>query len=106
RLLPTATLNTAYSAAFTAAGGSQPYNFWLPTTTAVPVGITLAANGTLSGTPTSTGLFNFVVSVQDSARNLYSNTFTLLVSPTALSPLTIMWPGSAGYTSSPLLTLM
>ena len=56
----------AYSDQLTANGGTAPYT-WAITSGALPAGITLSSEGLLSGTPTATGNFSFVVTVTDSS---------------------------------------
>lgn len=55
---------SAYS--FSASGGLGPYT-WTVTTGAVPAGLTLGSDGTLSGTPTTVGTVTFTVTATDSA---------------------------------------
>ena len=64
--LANATVNVAYSAALTAAGGVAPYAFSLGNGTSLPAGLTLSSSGTISGTPTSAGSTAFTVDVVDS----------------------------------------
>lgn len=64
--LPTATSGISYSQAIAASGGATPYTFTL-TAGALPAGLGLAANGTISGSPTACGVFNFSVQAQDSS---------------------------------------
>jgi hypothetical protein len=59
----TGTVNSAFSQVFTQSGGAAPVTF--STLSALPAGITLATNGTLSGTPTASGTFPVVVNVTD-----------------------------------------
>jgi hypothetical protein len=65
--LPAATVNTAYSATVTAAGGVAPYTFTLAGGTSLPAGLTLASSGAISGTPTKTGSTSFSVQVTDAS---------------------------------------
>jgi len=51
---------------FTATGGFLPLT-WTASQTALPNGLTLGSDGSLSGTPTLAGTFNFTVTVTDSA---------------------------------------
>ena len=61
------TVGTAYSQSVAgASGGASPYTYAIASGT-LPAGITLAANGTLSGTPTANGTFNFTVKATDSS---------------------------------------
>ncbi|MBK7927733.1 MAG: putative Ig domain-containing protein [Bryobacterales bacterium] len=78
--LPTAAVGLAYSTQLVAAGGAPPYVNWVVTTGSLPPGIALnAATGLLSGTPTTTGSFAFLVQVRDSANQTASKGFTLVV---------------------------
>jgi hypothetical protein len=61
---PAGTVSYAYGFAFSASGGSAPF-VW-SATDPLPSGLTLDANGLLSGTPTSVGSFAFTVTVTDS----------------------------------------
>ncbi|MBX3717350.1 MAG: putative Ig domain-containing protein [Burkholderiales bacterium] len=58
------TVGTAYSQAFTAGGGTAPYAYAV-TAGSLPPGLALAANGTLSGTPSAAGSFSFTVRATD-----------------------------------------
>ena len=58
--LPNPTGGMAYSQSITAAPGGTAYSFAV-TNGALPAGLTLASNGTLSGTTTQSGVFNFRV---------------------------------------------
>jgi outer membrane autotransporter protein len=65
--LPGATLAQAYTATVEpASGGTAPYSYAV-TGGAVPPGLSLAASGTISGTPTTLGTFNFTVTATDSS---------------------------------------
>ena len=66
-MLPAATLNTAYSATLTAAGGVPPYTFALAGSSSLPPGLTLGSSGVISGTPTTTGSSSFSVQVTDAS---------------------------------------
>lgn len=83
--LPDAGVATAYSTALTATGGnSGPYTFAV-TAGALPAGLTLGTTGTLSGTPTAGGTFNFTVRATDSASNTGSRAYSLVVSAPTIS---------------------
>ncbi|WP_176140814.1 putative Ig domain-containing protein [Pseudoxanthomonas indica] len=70
--LPGTTLSDAmqgspYSAALnSASGGTEPYSYAV-TTGALPAGLSLNSNGTLTGTPSQSGDFNFEVVATDSS---------------------------------------
>jgi hypothetical protein len=64
--LPSATDGTAYSQTLNAIGGTPEYT-WAVTLGSLPAGLTLAGTtGTISGTPTASGIFTFTVTVSDS----------------------------------------
>jgi hypothetical protein len=64
--LPTGLTGTLYSTVLTATGGIPPYT-WNVSWGALPVGLTLSAGGTISGTTTATGAFTFNVHATDSS---------------------------------------
>ncbi|MFN3878694.1 MAG: putative Ig domain-containing protein, partial [Brevundimonas sp.] len=86
--LPAATTGAAYSETVTAGGGVAPYSYAL-TSGALPAGVTLDANGQISGTPSSGGIFNFTITATDSATGAgpYSGTraYSLTVNAAALT---------------------
>ncbi|MBL9114130.1 MAG: putative Ig domain-containing protein [Verrucomicrobiaceae bacterium] len=82
--LPSGAVNTAYNATFAATGGSTPYT-WDVSAGALPDGITLSSSGTLSGTPTEGGTFNFTVEVTDSSSASSTKAFVLNIAFPALS---------------------
>ncbi|WP_211453034.1 putative Ig domain-containing protein [Collimonas antrihumi] len=64
--LPTMTAGTAVNLNIAASGGTAPYTYSI-TAGALPNGLTLSSAGTLSGTPTVAGPFNFAVTATDSS---------------------------------------
>ncbi len=60
------TTNTAYNSTLAATGGSGTFTWSLASGSNLPAGLTLSAAGVISGTPTTAGLGNFTVNVQDS----------------------------------------
>jgi hypothetical protein len=83
--LPKALVNTPYSFQFTPYGGSGTYVWGAATT--LPPGLTInSSTGVLSGTPTSAGMFNVVVSVADAAGGgSIARTHNLIVNPFAIT---------------------
>ena len=66
--LPGAQAGSAYSQTFTASGGIAPYTYAI--TGSTPPGLSLSG-GSLSGTPTQTGTFNFTITATDGSGNNY-----------------------------------
>ncbi len=91
--LANATAGTSYSITLSASGGKAPYS-WSLTSGSLPTGITLQSTGSLSGTTSQTGQFNFTVQVADSSspKQTAAKSLTLTVSGStgggALSPAT------------------
>jgi hypothetical protein len=84
--MPEATVGVLYSQAILATGGTSPYTWSLDSGSMAP-GLLLASGGTLSGTPSTPGTYNFVARVTDAASSTATKALTLVVKPTA--PLTI-----------------
>ncbi|MET3446578.1 putative Ig domain-containing protein [Ralstonia sp. 1138] len=106
------TVGTAYSQTLvSASGGTAPYTYAIASG-ALPAGISLASNGTLSGTPTAGGTFNFTITATDSSTGTgpftaTSGTLTLTVaaptitlSPSTLSNATVATAYSQTLTAS------
>jgi hypothetical protein len=64
--LPNPILGVAYSYTLQATGGTSPYSYSI-TAGALPAGLSLAADGVISGTPTAAGASSFTVTATDSA---------------------------------------
>jgi len=66
--LPNAANGVHYSVSLSASGGTPSYTWSLAAgSAALPAGLTLSSGGVISGTPTQTGTFDFVVQVTDSS---------------------------------------
>ena len=76
--LPDAQVGVEYTAALAATGGTEPYT-WEVTTGTLPDGLTLAADGTLSGTPTTEDIVEVTVKVTDKGQLLASKQLTINV---------------------------
>ena len=76
--LPDGTAGAEYSQAFTASGGTAPHVFSV-TSGSLPDGLSLAGDGTLSGTPTADGAFAFTVEARDAHDQPGSRDYTLAV---------------------------
>ncbi len=88
--LPNGALNTSYNQSLTASGGTTPHTFSL-SAGELPPGLTLAATGVLSGTPTTPGNFTFAVRATDTNGCLGTRVFTLQIACQAitLNPTTL-----------------
>ena len=86
--LPNGMFGTSYSQTIvTATGGvSGPFTY-LVTSGALPPGLTLEPDGTLSGTPTQVGTFSFTITATDSDNDEGSQAFAVSVAavPTSIS---------------------
>lgn len=102
--LVTGNVGTPYFAYVNAVGGYPPYT-WSLVSGALPTGLTLNASGSISGTPTVNGTFNFVVKVQDIINGEYSKALSIQIdTPTSpvittntLSPAQISVPYSQTF---------
>ncbi|MDO7886490.1 putative Ig domain-containing protein [Hymenobacter cheonanensis] len=104
--LPQGTQNVAYSQTLTASGGTAPYRFAI-TAGALPNGLTLnLSTGTISGTPTANGTFNFTVTATDAstAPGPYSGarayTLTISTQPVTAAPV-VTAPANGSLTNNP-----
>ncbi len=96
--LPDGTEGQAYSVQLAAAGGVAPYT-WTVSAGSLPAGLTLGSNGTIAGTPTLAGTFNFTARAQGSSGSFSTKPFTLTIdcpafSVTSTSPLPDATQGS------------
>ena len=94
--LPNGQQGTAYSQALSASGGTAPYAYAI-TAGALPSGLSLnLSNGTIAGTPTANGTFNFTVTATDAstAPGPYSGarSYSLLITAPAITATT--WTGT------------
>lgn len=106
--LPDGASNSFYSFTLSGTGGVTPYSWAQQAGTTLPTGVSLAATGVLSGTPTTTGTFTLIVVLSDSstptAQKTAASTFTFkIVAPTApqgsLTILTSRLPDAAAGTA-------
>jgi hypothetical protein len=102
--LPAGTVGTAYTSSLHATGGTAPYT-WSISSGALPSGLTLSpSTGTIAGTPSTGGAFNFTVTVTDSANPFLTKSIsvTLNIAPAPLAIETTNLPSatqSASYTT-------
>lgn len=95
------TAGSAYSTTLAQTGALGTPSFAV-TSGALPPGLTLSANGAITGTPTATGTFNFTVTVSDasgcSGAQSYSITTVCPVNPITFSSMPALCDNSALYT--------
>lgn len=66
-----------------ATGGTPPYTYTI--TSGAPPGIVIAGDGTISGTPTSAGVYDIAVHLADAASQTADKTFTVTVATPSLT---------------------
>ncbi len=88
--LPTGQRTVAYSQTFAASGGAAPYAFSV-TAGVLPAGLTLASDGTLSGTPEAAGDHDFTVTATDAMGFAQAAAYTLEVG----TPVPVVQPKTA-----------
>ena len=80
--LPLGTKGVPYpTTTFTATGGalSPPFTWSLAFGSGMPAGMSLASDGTLSGTPTQTGTFDFILQLTDSLSRSVQFNYTIII---------------------------
>jgi Putative Ig domain len=92
--LPPGTTGTVYATSLSATGGSPPYT-WAVTAGALPAGLSLASNGTITGTPTAAGTASFTAQVTDNASATATRALSITVTTTALQITTTDLPAAA-----------
>ncbi|MBZ5625856.1 MAG: putative Ig domain-containing protein, partial [Acidobacteriia bacterium] len=97
--LPAGTVGVAYVAALGASNGTPPYVFSLAGGS-LPDGITLSADGFLTGTPTTAGTSRFTVKVTDSTGGTATKDFSLEIKPAPLALTGTVSDGVVGATIS------
>ena len=81
-------LRQQYHEQLDAQGGTAPY-MWKLTHGSLPQGMSLDPSGILSGSPTETGDFHFVVTVSDNGRPAHERNQELVLR--VLAPLLVQW---------------
>ncbi len=100
--LPSGLVGGIYNATITASNGLQPYTYTVTDASALPDGLTLVTtpgqNGapnvaTISGTPTTAGVYSFAVQVNDAANEVASAIFTITVVGRLQGPYVLYFNG-------------
>ena len=85
--LPFGNVGAPYTATLAATGGTGALTWSVNGGSYLPPGMSLAPNGTLSGTPTASGQYSFTVNILDTPpTNLRRHTFTLSIYPIGAAP--------------------
>ncbi len=74
------TAGSYYSQTFSATFGTPPYSWSMPSPNQLPIGLTLSANGVLSGFPVVASTFSFSVQVADAIGKTSTASFSLTTS--------------------------
>jgi hypothetical protein len=102
--LPDAMLGSPYNQLITASGSSGAYTFSI-SAGALPTGLTLSSNGSLAGTPTMGGTFNFTITATDSNGCSGSQAYSIMSICPAISLAPAMLPtGAEGVAYSQMIT--
>jgi hypothetical protein len=80
--LPPAALGVAYTQTLTVAGAQTPVTWVVTGVNPLPPGFALSAQGVLGGISTTSGIYNFTVSVTDSIQNTATAKLTLAIGST------------------------
>jgi hypothetical protein len=86
--LTAGTVGTPYSQTLPASNGNPPYS-WSVLGGALPPSLSLSSSGTLSGTPSQAGTFEFTGEVTDTSGTSASSIFGITIAPQALSITTV-----------------
>jgi hypothetical protein len=88
--LANGTIGKSYSAKLAANGGKSPL-VWSVASGSLPTGLKLATSGTVSGTPTAPGTYDFTLQVHDGAKpaNTASAALSITIPPLAVTTTTL-----------------
>ncbi len=87
--LPGGTVNVVYSTALNATGGTGAIS-WTLDSGALPAGLTLNPNGTVTGTPTAAGTASFVARATDTLNASVTVPLSIVIAPGTAAPLVIV----------------
>lgn len=71
----------AYTNQFSGTGGTAPYAFSVTPGFSLPAGLTLQADGTVTGTPAAVGTFAFDIRMTDAGARFIDTPYTVTISP-------------------------
>ncbi|MBI2353473.1 MAG: choice-of-anchor D domain-containing protein [Deltaproteobacteria bacterium] len=87
-----------------AAGGTGPYT-WAVISGALPPGVSLAANGTLSGAPSGSGIYSFTVQATDSGSQTAQTPLSITINPVPTILTTSLANGVLGLAYSQSISM-
>lgn len=90
---PAGQIGVTYSQVLTTSGGTAPYSYAV-TDGSLPAGLSLATDGTLSGSPTAGGTFSFTVTATDSSTGTGPFSVSALHALTIDAPALIVTPSA------------
>jgi hypothetical protein len=94
--LPGADQGSAYSKLVAASGGTGSYAYSI-SSGSLPTSLSInSATGLISGTPSASGSFSFTVQVKDSANNIGTQSYTVVVNPTLTFSTATLPNGAVG----------
>lgn len=103
-VLPAASSAVPYSTTLAASGGQPPYSW--SALNALPAGLSLSADGSITGTPTAApGSYNFAVKLTDASGTTTSQTVFLTVQASTITIAATTLPGGIVGQSYPATTL-
>ncbi len=97
--LPSGAIGVAYNFVLSSSGGTTPRT-WTVLSGALPGGLSLASNGTISGTPTASGTFTVGLRVADNSTPVQTQSVTL---PITISPAPLRIAGASVTTLPPVV---
>ena len=93
--LSNGTVSVVYSATLTASGGTTPYT-WAQASGTLPPGLMLnPSSGAITGTPSTTGTFNFTVQVSDDGNPMQTASKSLSITIASVPTSVSIWPSTA-----------
>ncbi|MEN5202969.1 putative Ig domain-containing protein [Stenotrophomonas sp. TWI700] len=92
---PAGAVGVAYTLQLSASGGTAPYQFTV-VGGALPQGVSLAANGSLSGTPVQAGTFNVTFAATDANAQVGTGSYAIAVTAPALT----LTPASGAFNAT------
>ena len=100
--LPNGRVGLTYSATLEATSEPPGTVTWSPPLSGLPPGLSLAADGTITGDPTTEGTFTFTAEAIDGAGLKDSQAFTIIVGPLPPPPQEPHPPGAVGSALTPV----